>query len=146
MKRVDKILVPIDFSEISERIVRVAVFFAQQYMAEITILFVVEDIFSYSGLSLIDEPIARLGIDRLDTSEQRMESFLAKHLADSPVAYRSKILQGEVAEEIIQFAKANGFDLIIMGTHGYRGVEKMLIGSITSKILRLAPCPVLSLR
>ena len=146
MERMDKILVPIDFSEISARVVDAAVFFAKKYRAELTVVSVVEDIFSYSGLSLIGEPLARLGIDRLDTSEQKMTAFLAEHLADVPVSYQSKILQGQAADEILQFAEAGGFDLIVMGTHGYRGFEKMLIGSVTNKVLRLAACPVLSLR
>jgi universal stress protein A len=55
-------------------------------------------------------------------------------------------LQGIPAQEIITLAETGGFDLIVMGTHGRTGVPHMLIGSVTERVIRHAPCPVLTLR
>ena len=77
-------------------------------------------------------------------AEKKMENFLDENL-DPSVASKSKVLIGHVAEKISLFAKAEGIDLIIMGTHGYKGLERMLLGSVTEKVLRMAPCSVLTI-
>jgi nucleotide-binding universal stress UspA family protein len=55
-------------------------------------------------------------------------------------------LQGWAAGEITQFAKEGGFDLIVMGTHGRSGLKHLLLGSVAERVVRTAPCPVLTVR
>jgi len=52
---------------------------------------------------------------------------------------------GDVAEQIVEFAATNKGDLIVMGTHGYKGLEKIMFGSVADKVVRSAPCPVLTI-
>jgi nucleotide-binding universal stress UspA family protein len=56
----------------------------------------------------------------------------------------TKLLQGVAWDEIVRFAKTEGFDLIVMGTHGRTGIKHALLGSITEKVVRTASCPVLT--
>ena len=57
----------------------------------------------------------------------------------------AKVLSGDVAEEIINYTESQGIDMIIMGTHGYKGLEKVLFGSVAEKVVKTAPCPVLTI-
>ena len=57
----------------------------------------------------------------------------------------AKVLVGDVAEEIIRHAEETSMDLIVMGTHGYKGIEKVMFGSVAEKVVRSSPCPVLTI-
>jgi nucleotide-binding universal stress UspA family protein len=61
-------------------------------------------------------------------------------------AVDTKLLQGAVAPEIVDYAKQGDYDLIVIGTHGHTGLKHALLGSVAERVVRLAPCPVLSLR
>ncbi|HSH13307.1 MAG TPA: universal stress protein, partial [Desulfurivibrionaceae bacterium] len=75
---------------------------------------------------------------------EKMEKFLAENLK-AGVPCESKILQGDVAETLINFATENKISLIIMATHGYKGLEKVLFGSVAERVVKTAPCPVLTI-
>jgi len=57
----------------------------------------------------------------------------------------AKVLVGDVGEEIIRHAEESGMDMIVMGTHGYKGLEKVMFGSVAEKVVRSSPCPVLTI-
>jgi nucleotide-binding universal stress UspA family protein len=57
-----------------------------------------------------------------------------------------EVLTGPAASEIVEFARARGMDLIVMGTHGRRGLSHLLMGSVAERVLRTAPCPVLTVK
>ena len=61
-------------------------------------------------------------------------------------AVQTLVAEGSPAEEIARCAERGGFDLIVIGTHGRRGVQRVLIGSVAERVVRLAPCPVLTVR
>jgi nucleotide-binding universal stress UspA family protein len=56
------------------------------------------------------------------------------------------LLHGAISSEIVRFAKDEGYDLIVMGTHGRTGLGHVMLGSVAEKVLRTAPCPVLTVR
>jgi nucleotide-binding universal stress UspA family protein len=76
----------------------------------------------------------------IEAAEKKMESFLAQYKN-----VKAKVLIGDVAEEIIRHAEESGMDLIVMGTHGYKGLEKVMFGSVAEKVVRSSPCPVLTI-
>jgi nucleotide-binding universal stress UspA family protein len=73
---------------------------------------------------------------------KKMASFLEENRDQIPVSFESTTLFGDAAEKIISYAEKENFDLIIIGTHGHKGLEKMLFGSVAEKVIKLSPCPV----
>jgi nucleotide-binding universal stress UspA family protein len=77
--------------------------------------------------------------------ERRLGQVLSKHVSDT-VAAETVVSRGDPATEIQRVAKERGVDLIVIATHGWTGWRHLVFGSVAEKILRDAPCPVLSIR
>ena len=88
-------------------------------------------------------PIAQFEEEMLQSAEKKMESFLAENLGNDKTC-SSTVIKGDVAEEITDYAAKNDISMIVMGTHGYKGLEKVLFGSVAEKVVKTAPCPVLT--
>jgi nucleotide-binding universal stress UspA family protein len=144
MKEFRKILVPVDFSENSPKLLQDAADIAQRFDAELTVVFVVQSFEDYSGFFVPHIPIHQFEEEMVQSATTKMENFLAENLKTN-IPHNSKILQGDIAEELINFAKENNIALIIMGTHGYKGLEKALFGSVAERVVKTAPCPVLTI-
>ncbi len=143
MTNFKKIMVPIDFSENSPKVLQSAVEVAEKFEAALSVVFVVQSFEDYSGFFVPHMPISQFEQEMVDSAEKKMESFLAENL-NSDVPYNSAVLQGDVAEKIIEYAEKNDISMIVMGTHGYKGLEKVLFGSIAEKVVKTSPCPVLT--
>lgn len=144
MDEIKKILVPVDFSENSQKILRTAVDFAARFKAEVVIVFVVQSFDDYSGFFVPHMPIIQLEEEMVKSAKEKMKSFAVETLNGS-VVHSTAILSGDVVEEINSFAAKEKADLIVMGTHGYKGLDKILFGSVAEKIVKTAPCPVLTI-
>lgn len=153
MQEIKKILLPIDFSDASLTLLQYGVYLAEKYDARIFIVFVAEDPFASSGFSFsnytelpfTDIPFNQLEKDLTNYARSRMENFLENNMPPVPIAYQWTILFGHVAAEIISYAKKEAIDLIIIGTHGFKGLNRMLLGSVAEKVVKLAPCPVMTI-
>lgn len=143
MKQFQKILVPIDFAPHSQEAVRQAVDIAQHYSATITLVYVYEpaDYALPEGYVLYTaEQISLMTTEfeaRLRAARQEVEALGISRV-------HTRLLNGAAAAEIVAFAEDEGMDLIVMGTHGRRGLKHMLMGSVAERVLRTAPCPVLT--
>ena len=144
MNEIKKILVPVDFSENSVKILQSAVAFAGRLQATLDVVFVVQSFEDYSGFFVPHMPIAQFEEEMIQGAEKKMESYIEENVKRGDVN-EAKVLSGDVAEEIISYAKEQGVDMIIMGTHGYKGLEKVLFGSVAEKVVKTAPCPVLTI-
>lgn len=144
MREIKKILLPIDFSAASIKILQYAIFVAEKYNAKIFIVNVLKYPYTISGL-----PHSKQGDeyeeDMIRYAKKKMASYLEENRDQIPVSFESSILSGHAAERIINYAEVESFDLIIIGTHGHKGLEKMLLGSVAEKVIKLAPCPVLTI-
>lgn len=145
MKPFKKILAPLDFSAQSPDVVRVAADLSKRYQAPLTLVYVYQP-FVY----MLPEGALAYAATQLTDMFVEFERNLAssKRDADAAGAYRTevRVLQGAPAYEIVEFARTHDFDLIVMGTHGRTGIKHALIGSIAEKVVRTAPCPVLTVR
>ena len=143
--QVNNILVPIDFSNYSEKALAYASEIAQSYNAQLQLLHIIEETmhpaFSVTGKSSIFDLIP--GIK--DDSKKRTEKMLNKFVSDK-VKSKVFIQGGRAANDIIKFAKENSTDLIVIATHGLTGLEHMLLGSVTEKVVRMAHCPVFTVK
>lgn len=137
---IKKILVPVDFSENSKKILETAGYFSGKCEAQIHVVFVVQSFDDYSGFFVPHMPVAQFEEEMVQAAEQKMKKFL--------IGFKNveaKVLVGDVSEEIIRHAEESGMDMIIMGTHGYKGLEKVMFGSVAEKVVRSSPCPAMAI-
>lgn len=133
-----KILFATDFSDATRGALGVAASMAQALGAELLIVHV-EVPFTVDGEEL---PPAIQQAER-----KRLEDQLAKIVPpSSEIPVRRVLLTGAPADRIVDFAREEQVDMIVMGTHGRRGVRRFLMGSIAEAVVRLAPCPVLTVK
>jgi nucleotide-binding universal stress UspA family protein len=145
MKPFTKIIVPVDFSPHSDAAIRIAADLSRKYEASVTLVHVYEPV-AYAlpeGYVLYTaDQLASL----LSTFEQRLAAAREIAQREGTISPDTKLLQGSAGSEIVDYAQKNGFDLIVMGTHGRTGLKHALMGSVAEKVLRRAHCPVLTVR
>lgn len=141
----NRILVPIDFSGYSRKALQYAIPFARQFNASIDLIYVVEPTvypadfsFGQVGFPAIEDELRKRGAEELD---ELLQNEIRRR-----VQARRAIRTGKAFYEIIQYAREEKMDLIIIATHGHTGIEHALFGSTAEKVVRKAPCPVLVVR
>jgi nucleotide-binding universal stress UspA family protein len=146
MIKIKKILYPTDFSESSLEALKYALSFAKEYRAKLVILHVInENIFTESLNLPRVVSIDTLEKEMVREAEKRMKSLLPAATRKT-VERETVILKGAPFLEIIRFAREKDIDLIIIGTHGRSGFQQIIFGSTAEKVVRKAPCPVLSVK
>ena len=142
---ITRILVAVDFSAHSDRALRYAARLAGQVGASVELLHVVEDI-SYGAFSEVYVPnMPDLLQDMVNNGVQRLTSLKAA-LFPSRADVETTVFVGRPASAIVDHARAGAFDLIVMGTHGRTGLSHMFTGSVAERVVRTAPCAVLTVR
>lgn len=145
MEKIKKILVPIDFSNYSKNALRYAVDFAKHFDAKILLIYVVEPMIYPADFSMGQVSIPSMDIDMNERARDELNN-LAKSDITKGADVETIIKSGKPFVEINETATEKDIDLIIISTHGHTGVEHMLFGSTAEKVVRKAPCPVLTLR
>ena len=138
---IKKVLVLTDGSQNSRSALRYAVEICRNADASLHLLSVVEDMPPYVNLEVGSDFISRI--------QETVRSEVAKcsgYCETSGVACSGEIRHGVPYEEIINYAKEIDADLIVMATHGHTGLSHILLGSVAEKVVRHAPCPVLTTR
>jgi universal stress protein A len=148
MISIKQVLVPTDFSEPSEVALQYGKAFVEQFNARLHLVHVLdENALVYPWATPEGETFA-LGTARADV-EQAVRNRLEHVLSDAErQKYSAQIvtLVGSPFLELVLYAKSNDIDLIVMGTHGRGPIAHMLMGSVAEKVVRKAPCPVLTVR
>ncbi len=143
--QITRILFATDFSEGSSHALPFAVDLAVKYGAKLYIVHVIYDITKTAGWYVPQTSIDEIYRDIEKSARAELEkSFTDKMREVSEFEY--KVLKGTPYEEIIRFAAEQHIDMIVMGTHGRRGIDRVLFGSTAEQIVRNAGCPVLSVR
>jgi nucleotide-binding universal stress UspA family protein len=139
-----KILCPIDFSEYLGEIVSYAASITKKFSAELHLFHVIPNLNYFTPYESFLTPENLVAIEKNISAEVNNDFDKIIKKIDIPV---EKIVKtGVTFVEIIDYVKAEGIDLIVMGTHGRSGIEHILIGSVAEKVVRKAPCPVLTIR
>jgi nucleotide-binding universal stress UspA family protein len=146
MIEIKRIVCPIDFSDFSRRALDYAVAIARWYEARVTAVHVhavgVPPAAWAPGAPAVIEPIVLSTVDR-EVLTRELTAFVDAERAERvPVDIR--VAEGNVWHEIIALANTTHAELVVLGTHGRSGFERLLLGSVTEKIVRTAPCPVLT--
>jgi nucleotide-binding universal stress UspA family protein len=141
---IDRILCPIDFSDTSRHALDHAATLARWYGAKLMLLYVHPALAVAPlapGLPLMPGTILT-GEDR-ELVEARLESFAREEIGDQ-IPLTRHVLEGDAAREIRTFAQESGTQLIVLGTHGRSGFERLVMGSVAEKVMRTAGGPVLT--
>lgn len=144
----EKILVPLDFGPTSKPAVERALQFAEPFHAKIHLLHVWEvPVYLRPDLTVWSEELnASLELHLRAEAEKAMRHFMTDaHLQDRPDV-STEIRSGTSYSTIVDVAESGRFDLIVMGTHGRGALSRFVMGSVAERVLRLAPCPVLTVR
>lgn len=150
MKNMQKILAPIDFTKKSVIGLKFAVALAEETRADLLALYVANE---YHAWQMIDETgfasdrIYRWEVDRvIRESMLDLNRFLESSLGDTrlPSTIRRKVVLGDPATKILDAASAEESDLIVLSPRRHGAVGRFFFGSVTDKVTRLSPCPVLS--
>lgn len=143
MAEIKNILFPVDFSSASEKILPYARYMAEKLGAKLYLIFVVEELSKYAHFYVPHIPFDNLEEEMLEAAKKKMETFVAEHLEDFD-NLETIITRGDIADEIIRAAGEKAIDLIVMGTHGRKGLEKILLGSVAERVVKRSPCPVMT--
>lgn len=147
MAEINKILMATDFSENSKWALTYAISIARKYGAQLTILHIIQPpnypLGMYAEISF--DAMDKFNRNISEVTEKEMKNLCAKELGDFK-DYDTLILSGTPFLEILRVAKEKDVDLIVVGTHGRTGLDHVLFGSTAEKVVRKAPCPVLSVR
>ena len=137
---VKKIMCAIDFSEHSEAALGYATSLARDSDAELHLVHAYEEPYGFA-----EAGIAAAAIPPVDLAPER-EKFEAVVPTDSTVRFQRKFIVGHPSDVLIDYAKDEHMDLIVMGTHGRTGLERLLMGSVAEVVVRRASCPVLTIK
>lgn len=144
MKDIKKILCAVDLSEHSKEVAQYAVLMAKGLGASIVVVYTAPSLSQYVGFHVPPNTIENFVGEIVSGAEKSMESFIAEHFAG--VDAKGVVLIGYAAEEILNRANEEAVDMIVMGTHGRKGLDRILFGSVAEKIVKNATIPVLTVR
>jgi nucleotide-binding universal stress UspA family protein len=144
MAQIKTILCALDFSEVSPKVAAYTKFLAEACGAKVVALYVAPSLTQYVEFhvqaSYIDDFVTGI----VSGASETMDSFLKEYFAG--VTVEGRVVTGYAAEEIVRAAEETCADIIVLGTHGRKGIDKILFGSVAEKVIKTAAVPVLSMR
>ena len=142
---VERILIPTDFSESARYAFNYAVDLNKVLKARLYLLHVLQDFTEFSEYNLSPTILPQLYLEFEESAARKLEDML-EDMVPPEISCGSYILHGVPFYEIIQFARKERIDLIILGSHGRTGLKQVLFGHTAEKVVKKAPCPVLTVR
>lgn len=147
MIKIESVLFPTDFADLSLPVLKYARSFANVFKARLHVIHVVDEAFQYwMAMGPSSLPVGPRHEELVQASRQSMDAFVREHLADLGDGMVAEVLVGRPFMEIIRYAQRHHIDLIVLGTHGRGAISHALMGSVAEKVVRKAPCPVLTIR
>jgi nucleotide-binding universal stress UspA family protein len=145
MLEIKRILFPIDFTENSSKILPYVLSVSEKYDGMIYLLHVVEDLSKWgSGFHIPQLHQKQYQEEALKGAEKRMDKVCDEQLKSCP-NFQKRILYGDPAQEILKTIESEGIDLVIIGTHGRKGLEHVFFGSVAENVVKKSPVPVLTI-
>ncbi len=141
MAEIKKVVVPVDFSSTTNKVVDYAMMVADKLGAEVLFFHAINDFQGYD-MMLVHPSFIGMTKDLEKESKERINSLVDEYKGRE-YGVGGDVAIGDAAEEIIKYAQEQNADMIIIGTHGVKGLEKILMGSTAERVVKNAPCPVL---
>ncbi|MGB8063837.1 MAG: universal stress protein [Candidatus Sulfotelmatobacter sp.] len=145
MLEIKLILCPVDFSEFSVRAYHYALSLAEHYGAKVVAQHIVElSRYPYADYVASTGDYAEFCRTLRESGQQRLQAFLKTH-SHPTIQPELVVHEGTAPDCILSYAQKHNADLIVMGTHGRRGYDRVVLGSVTNRVMRRASCPVLAI-
>jgi nucleotide-binding universal stress UspA family protein len=138
MKDITTIVIPVDLEEHTETIVEYGARLAEKLSAVAYVISVVEPFEPYGDMEMGSYSIRDFNDNRMKHSTEAMNKVLKKF-----PGITGEVLSGQIVDEIVTYADTNDAQLIILGTHGSQGIEKLLLGSVAERVVKASHCPTL---
>jgi nucleotide-binding universal stress UspA family protein len=143
MITIKRILYPIDFSECSYEVVPYVLSMAEKFEAKVYLLYVARDLRHFAGFHVPHTSISLFTKELVEASERMMDQLCRDHFKEY-TNFERKVMIGDAGEEIVGTAEREGIDLIVMGTHGRKGLDRTLFGSVAGYVVKHSSVPVLT--
>lgn len=140
MQDIQEIIVPVDFQKHTEELAEFAISVANPLGATVTFFHVVENVVFYADF--VPPNFALQEEQTYDHANKKMKALVEKSKTKL-MQCTGQVSRGDVVDSILEYTEDEGFDLIIMATHGARGIEKILLGSVAERVIKRSKCPVL---
>ena len=141
-----RILVPTDFSKFSGNALKYGAAFAEKFGSELHLLHIVQDLALFIPEAVLIAPATTPPVEQFKAAARAALDRVIQEMNLPGVKIVSDVVEGVPFAEIVRAAREKDVDLIVMGTHGHTGLVHMLLGSVAEKVVRKAPCPVLTVR
>ena len=143
MPEFKKILFPVDLSEVSAEIIPHVTTMAKTFQADLHVLFVARIFKYYDTIYVPPVSIVEFEEKVVAGGKRRLDEFVAEHLKDCCVSV-VKVIPGDPAEEIVRYVDVEGIDLVVMSTHGRKGLDRVLFGSVANHVVTTSSVPVMT--
>ncbi|MCB2227199.1 MAG: universal stress protein [Desulfarculaceae bacterium] len=144
MAQIKNILYPVDFTEHHAKVLPLVKEMVEKLGANLHTLHVVEDLSHYSNFFIPHPSLDKMEGEIKTGAQKKMEQFVQEHFADAS-NITADVVSGQPAAEIVKYAGEHDIDLIITATHGRKGLEHAIFGSVAENVVRNSPVPVLSI-
>ena len=144
MAKLQKIVCALYLSEHSRQVAEYATMLAKMSGASIVSVYAAPTLTQYTGFHVPPNTIDSFVGEIVSGAEKAMADFVAEHFPD--VQVKAEVVVGYAAEEILSLAENEDADLIVMGTHGRKGIDRILFGSVAEKVVKNSSRPVLTIR
>ncbi len=141
MQKITHIVVPVDLEKNTQKLIDFAIYIANQLDSEINFFHGIEFL-AMGEMALGNFSYNDYNSERVHYAKTALQEIV-KNATGKCKKCSSKVVVGDVVDEILDYAKNRNANMIIMGTHGKRGIEKILLGSVADRVLKSAHCPVL---
>ncbi len=141
MVEIKKILFPVDFTASSDKVLPYVKLMADKLGSKIFLVHVVRGAEEFAGFEMGAAWYSSFEKELIDGAEKAMARFVEENALNDA---STTVIVGSAGEEIVKFAEENGIDMVIMGTHGRKGLEKIMFGSVAAEVVKKAKCPVLT--
>jgi nucleotide-binding universal stress UspA family protein len=142
MVKIDKILFPSDLREYSLKILPYVLSMSEKYGSKIYLLHVVEDFSKWGGFYIPHISLDIYQKEAMEAAEKFMDKVCNQQMQGCP-NFERRICSGDPAAEILKTIESEDIDLVILGTHGYKGLEHAIFGSVAEKVVKKSPVPVM---
>ncbi len=143
MLEIKKILFPVDLTENSSKILPYVLSIAEKYNSLIYLLHVVQDLNKWGKLYVPHPSMDGFQKEANEGAKKAMDRICENELQGCP-NFQKRIVSGDTVDEILKVVESENIDFLIMGTHGRKGLEHVLFGSVAENVVKKSPVPVLT--